>query len=458
MTASNIRTKNAKLILLGLALSILLIGAGCASVRQARNAQKTDSLPPGERTLTAAEIGLTSNSVLTLEEALRIALAYHPSIAAASQDVVAARSQLRQARAGYGPSVDAGAGYTRSTANAQGTPSSSESDDSYRGSVGLDLLIYDFGKTPAAARQAYLRHQAALYSLQSARNDAAYNTRTAFFNLGKAQELFQVAEEAVRQYTAHLDQVRAFADVGRRMRYDVTKAEVDLGNAQLDLINARNELTTARATLNGCLGLAESPEYQIAGSSPEILQVSQEDLMAAARKKHPELLALKTDELVASAAVDAAIADLYPTLQLKAEYALSGASFPLVWNWSGMLQAAIPLFNSGKKTAAIDEAAAQLRAARAQTTEREQQLYVDLTGAVSQLESARRRMDLTTLIERQARESLDLINERYRLGKASAVEVTDAQATLTSAQADQVKARFEYQTAAAQIKHAIGEE
>jgi outer membrane protein TolC len=156
--------------------------------------------------------------------------------------------------------------------------------------------------------------------------------------------------------------------------------------------------------------------------------------------------------------VDAAIADLYPTLQLKAEYALSGASFPLVWNWSGMLQAAIPLFNSGKKTAAIDEAAAQLRAARAQTTEREQQLYVDLTGAVSQLESARRRMDLTTLIERQARESLDLINERYRLGKASAVEVTDAQATLTSAQADQVKARFEYQTAAAQIKHAIGEE
>lgn len=436
----------------------LLIGAGCTSVRQARQVQKATHVPAGERTLTAAEIGLSSNSVLTLDQALSIALAYHPSIAQASQSVVAASAQLRQTRAEYGPSVDASASYGRSTSNTKDTPASNTSTGSYRAGVGLDLLIYDFGKTPAAVRQARLRQLAAEYNLQAARNDVAYNTRTAFFNLGMAQELVQVAEEAVHQYAVHLEQVRAFADVGRRIRYDVTKAEVDLGNAQLSLINARRDRTTARATLNRALGLAEEPDYRIADSPLDERSAQPADLAAAARTKHPELLALQAQERVASGAVDAAVADLYPSLKLQAEYALSGAAFPLIWNWSGMLQAAFPLFNSGRRTAAIDEAVTQLRTARARTADRDQQVYADIADAVGQLDSARQRRELAGLITRQAKESLDLINERYRLGKAAAVEVTDAQVTLTSAQADEVKARFEYQTAAARIKHAIGEE
>ena len=380
---------------------LVLIGAGCTSVRQARQAQKASSIPPGERTLTAAEIGLNSNSVLTLDEALRIALAYHPSIAQASQSVVAASAQLRQARAGYGPSVDGSASYGRSTSNAKGTPASSKSSESYRGGIGLDMLIYDFGKTPAAVRQARLRQLAAECSLQAARNDVAYNTRTAFFNLGKAQELLQVAEEAVRQYSAHLEQVRTFAEMGRLTRYDVTKSDVDLGNARLSLITAQADLTSAHAALNRSLGLAEEPGYRIAISSFEEISANTDDLMAAARKKHPELLALQAQELAASASVDATIAELYPALKLQAEYALSGAAFPLIWNWSGVLQAAFPLFSAGRKTAAIDESVTQLRTARARTADREQQIRVDLAGAVSQLDSARQRMELTALIARQ---------------------------------------------------------
>lgn len=439
-------------------LLCVVLGAGCAAVREARLAQQADRAPAGERTVRAAELGLSSNRVLSLEEAVGIALSNHPAVTQARQGLAAAVAEVAQARAAYRPGVTASAGYRRATANSQASRGSSDTSGSYNFGLGLDLLIYDFGKTPAAVRQACLSAVAAEENLRTVRNDTAYAVRTAFFDRLRAAELLQVSEEAVRQYREHLAQVKAFAEVGRRIRYDVTKAEVDLGNAQLDLIVARNSLTAACAALNRALGLAEEPGYRLRESPFAEIAGDVASLMSLARQRHPELRALHAREQVASAAVDAAIADLYPSLNLGGEYALTGSSLPLVWNLSAALKSALSLFDGGRKTAAIEQAAARLRAARAQVADREQQIYLDLTRALTGLSGARQRVELTALIVRQAGESLNLAGERYRLGQASSVELTDAQVALTRAHADQVKAHFDYQGALAQIQHAIGEE
>ena len=434
------------------------LGAGCATVRQARLAQDATRAPAGERTVRAGEIGLTSNTVVSLDDAVQIALSNHPAVTQARQSLTAALAQVEQARAAYWPSIGANAGYGRGTANVAGTPGGYHMTGAYNASLGLDLLLYDFGKTPALVREACLSALAADENLRTARNDTAFAVRSAFFDLLRAQELVQVSEEAVRQYQEHLNQVKAFAEVGRRIRYDVTKAEVDLGNAQLSLIIARNGLTTARAALNRSLGLAEEPGFQLRESLLSEIPGDLASLMVTARGHHPGLRALRDQELIASAAVDAAIADLYPSLGLNGSYALSGAHLPFIWNLSGALQSAVNVFDGGRKQAKIDEASAQLRSARAQVADREQQIYLELTQALAQLAGARQRADLTALIVRQAQESLSLATERYRLGQASSVELTDAQVAVTQARADQVKARFDYQTALAQIRHAIGEE
>ena len=440
----------------------LCLGAGCATIRHARDVQNGTHTPPGERLLTAQEAGLSSNSVLTLDRAVAIAIAYHPAVAQAQQELAAATAQVYQAKAASWPQVSAAASETRSTANTTGQPETHHANNSFNSSLGLDLLVYDFGKTPALVRQAYARHISAAEALRSARNDTAYAVRTAFYNLGKADELTQVATDAVRQYKTRLEQVQAFLDVGRRTRYDLTKAEVDLGNANLDLIKARNDLAIARTALNRTLGLAEEPGYRIYSwrdAVPGVRSMDSPDaLQAKARQNHPGLRALQAQERAANAAVDEAIAALYPEIGLQAKYGLSGAHFPLVWNWSAALQAPLQLFTGRQQTWRINEAVAQLRVARAKLTDREQQVYQDLQDALNQLDSAQQRLPLTDLLVKQAQESLDLITERYRLGAASSVEVTDAQVALTGARAEQVKAKFDVEAALAQIRHAVGEE
>ena len=326
---------------------LLCWGAGCATIRHAREVQKGNHTQPGERLLKATEAGLSSNTVLTLDKALSIALAYHPSIFQAEQALVAATAQVYQAKAAYWPQLSAGAGETRATANAAGSPESNHAKNSFNGSLGLDLLVYDFGKTPAIIRQAYGRQIVAAESLRAARSDLAFSVRTAFFGLSKSLELERVAEDNVRQFKDHLDQVQAFREVGRRTRYDVTKSEVDLGNARLSLITAMNSVSDARAAMNRSLGLAEEPGYSVrAEESYTLPDKTAEQLMTQARLEHPGLRVLQAQERVANAAVDEAIASLYPEIGLQAKYGLGGGHFPLTWNWSAALQSSLQLCTS----------------------------------------------------------------------------------------------------------------
>ena len=187
--------------------------------------------------------------------------------------------------------------------------------------------------------------------------------------------------------------------------------------------------------MNRSLGLAEDPGYAIRGAAIETVAADEAALRAAAFRNHPGLLALRAQERLAFAAVDAAVSDRYPSLGLQAQWGGAGGAFPLVWNGMAALQAAVQLFSAGLKDGRIDQSVADLRAARARVADMEQQLHLDLTSALNALDSARQRVTLTELTARQAAENLALVNERYRIGLASSVELTDAQVALTGAQA-----------------------
>lgn len=431
---------------------------GCATVRRARDVQRGTTSHVGEKTVNAVELGLNSNSVLTLEKALDIAFACHPGVAQAQFALAAATTQVTQAKASYWPTVESSAGYSRKTENSSASRGNNQSSDAYSASLGVNLTVYDFGRTPAAVRQSVARVVAAAENLRATRSDIAYQVRTAFYDMCQSHELLVVAEEAVNQFRQHLEQVRTLAEFGSRIRYDVLKAEVDLGNAQLDLINARATEANARDKLNRNLGLAENPGFRIAPDNLREQTYDADKLMDAIRRRHPALMALRAQERLASAAVDAAIADLYPSLKVGGSVSWSGGQLPLVWNWLASAQSALELFSAGRKTARIEETVAELRAARARVAEREQQLYQEMALALRTSDVERQRLSLTELIRNAATASLELIRERYRQGKAAALEVTDAQVALTRVQADQVKARFEYQKALAQLIHATGDE
>lgn len=105
---------------------------------------------------------------------------------------------------------------------------------------------------------------------------------------------------------------------------------------------------------------------------------------------------------------------------------------------------------------AIEQAVALLRSSRSKISEYGQGIYAELTTACLNLKKSRKQYEVAQASEKVAKENLDLVTERFNVGKASSLERTDAQVSYTSAQADVVTAKYDYQDALASINRLIG--
>ena len=443
--------KDTKLILL---LSAAALLAGCTTVREARRAQREDA----ERTVRWAETPFAAREGdLAIEELAAWARTNAPAVVQARQDVVQAQIALRSVKAAFIPVVDGSVAYTYASKNIDPHDTKWDGDGTWGGNVSLNWLLYDFGRTRASTRRAVAALAAADQAERAAANGAVYGVRAACFALRRAEELHRVAVETSESYRLHRDQTKDRFDVGAAMNYEVSKAEVDYQNALLSEISASNAVETARASLALALGLAESPRIALGDCSFPEMTNDVGALMAVAATNAPALAALRAAADAAKDYVDWTICDLYPNLSFRLSFDAKGDSSPLLWNYAAVPAVAQTLFSAGAKNRQIETAVAQLRAARSKLAEAEQQLFNQVLTATLSADRARKSLAVAEAALAASKENFDVVSSRYDVGKASALERTDAQVALSSAEAAVVTARYDLQDTQILLARLIGE-
>lgn len=435
---------------------LVFLLSGCGAIKRAREAKDETKIPAGERTITADEIGLHDGDVLSVEQAVAIAVTYNPAFIRARQNLAVAEAEYRSAVASYLPILEGRASYRRATNNLKAGKESNKSYNSYSAGLDISQLVFDFWKTPYLIKKAVAEKVSAQNELDETLNKLTYDVKIKYLAVFKAQKNLEVAQDALEQYRLHLEQAKAYFEVGRLIENDVVKAEVDYSNAQLTAINAQSNLKIAYSLLNQAMGFAEDVHYEVV--EPPLMESSSdvETLMATARERNPQLKSFEAQVLSAYYGVDVSLAGLLPYLSFNAGLSYSGDSFPLVWNWYLGPSLNWSIFNGFRNMALIDEAVASLRLARAQKSAFEQQIYQQLSQSVAQLESAKKRMELTELMVKQARKNLELFQARQNVGRALAIEVTDAQVALSNARLEQISAWYDYQSASVLIEYLTG--
>ncbi len=443
--------KDTKLILL---LSAAALLAGCTTVREARRAQREDA----ERTVRWAETPFAAREGdLAMEELAAWARTNAPAVVQARQDVVQAQIALRSVKAAFIPVVDGSIAYTYASKNIDPHDTKWDGDGTWGGNVSLNWLLYDFGRTRASTRRAVAALAAADQAERAAENGAVYGVRAACFALRRAEELHRVAVETSESYRLHRDQTKDRFDVGATMNYEVSKAEVDYQNALLSEISASNAVETARASLALALGLAESPRIALGDCSFPEMTNDVGALMAVAATNAPALAALRAAADAAKDYVDWTICDLYPNLSFRLSFDAKGDSSPLLWNYAAVPAVAQTLFSAGAKNRQIETAVAQLRAARSKLAEAEQQLFNQVLTATLSADRARKSLAVAEAALAASKENFDVVSSRYDVGKASALERTDAQVALSSAEAAVVTARYDLLDTQILLARLIGE-
>src|SRR5437899_9377903 len=240
-------------------LLILLLVASLPAVALAQAAP----VPPTERVV---------GRVLTLDEAIAIALEAQPSIQATLYDYAGARARLREAFAPLLPQLSASVSATRSSSSAVQTSTvtrqtvivsiNRQPADTFLAQVQLSQLLFDFGKTMAATQVARKLAEVSAEGVELRRQLIALTVKEAYTNILLAQRLIRVQEQAVERAELNLSSAKGFVDVGTQPLSTAVRAEVDVANAKVDLINARNALRTARVALNTALAIDASTQTE----------------------------------------------------------------------------------------------------------------------------------------------------------------------------------------------------
>ncbi len=412
--------------------------------------------------LAAVPATAPDTSPLTLERALELARA-NPQLAQAQASVLQAQGQLGIARSGFLPSGTI-SGRAGGTASALGAAPSSTLYATFGATLSLNQTLWDFGRTLGAYLAARDQERAARTGLDAAWNAVELNVRTAYYTVLATEALVAVADQTVASNQRQLDLARGQFEVGQRPRFDVTTADVNLQQSLISQITARDGVTLTRIALSQAVGQDVSKRTLVMPGIPDDLDLDVPRLMAEARTVRPDLLGAEFGISAADQSLSAAKSAWYPILGVSAGYNWNDSRYPVAgglpapdsnsWNLLGTLT--WPFLSGGADMGRVDVQEGALASAKASRDLLLLQVRTDVEQAVTGVNEARARRDVSRTLVTQAKENLELAEGRYQAGIGTIIDVTVSQTSYTSAQAQAVKAAFDLASAWAQLQYAIG--
>ena len=449
--------------------SLLLLPLGCSAERPPRIEDYVPRSAIVQRDAGEASAMPALSEPLALDACVRIALDNNPVQRAAREGVAAAQHAIGEARSAYYPRIDGIVGFSRLEAHnllqldSAGIPGFT-GDISPRNSyifVGiLTYTLYDFGNRRAQLKAAMARRGVAEGELLRARQDIALNVYRAFYALQVAQEARAVAQKSVERAADNAMLARERRILGAAPEIDVLRAEVDLAQARLDLVRATSQLRTARGNLNTAMGLPVEMAVDVRPPPDRLVSPETIDLPAALEQAvhlRPELMSSLNRVDEARRSVAAARSAFGPRISLDAVYLQQGEHlFPEGQAWLYGVFASYPLFEGLLKVRRLSRTKAELAQAEANTAGAVLQVRSDVWLAHSRLSEAYEAVNAADVLVQRAEESYRTVRERYRNEAAIVNELLDAQTALARAEASAVQARWQYRTAEAEFRRAVG--
>jgi outer membrane protein TolC len=405
---------------------------------------------------------------VTLAEAIRLSERVQPDVVRAAAQVRTAGASRKSAWGAFLPTLSASSsasdffseGAVRVDPVTGQLTGGNSSNRSLSTSLSANVDLFTGFRRGAEIRAARASEDAADASLVDARFQQALNTTNQFLDALAAGQLLRVREASVRRAEEQLKTAVAKLRAGSATRSDSLRSLVTLGNARLDLITTQAQLASAEASLARLVGATgrvqavdDSAFYRVQAV------IDTQALRIEAESKSPRVRSAAADAAAARASVRASKSAYWPSLNLGANTGWNGSerddytllnqrqiSLSLRWN----------LFNGFDRELTIVQREADLDLAEATASDAQRAVHAELVTGVAELDAARSRIEITATSVVAAREDLRVVQERYRLGVSTIVDLLTSQEALNQAEVDVVNARFDYLRAKAQLEALIG--
>jgi outer membrane protein len=427
--------------------------------------------------LLAAEPG-----TLTLDEALRQAVAHQPDLADARFQTEAASAQVTQAHSIQYPQVNANVQLIGATDNGASTayvaapdfarvtssrPTYLVKDDisqavplvSSLAGVGAHYDLVDFGYTRGVVGAAQTHLEATSKAEKQTLQDVLLRVSSAYFAGLAAQESLQIAQDNLKRMQVHFSYAEAGVKSGLRPPNELPRAQADVQAGKLAVIRAQNSLHVARAALDTAIGWIPAAPYDL--QKPPVdnrLVPEAAESSSRAMTNRFDLAALQANEASTDYQRQAAYTQNYPRLIATGSVNVRGFdSAPNAVNYDLGVVFQVPIFTGFQIQGQVQELDSRLAALHAQEMALRDAINYQLRQSRETLLSAREAISASQAQVDAAKAALDLSDGRYRNGLGNIVEVVDAEAQYDSAQQGLVQSELDAAVSSVQLDYALGE-
>lgn len=387
--------------------------------------------------------GAMAQQKWTLRQCIDYAMEHNLQILQSQNSIESAEVDVKQAKSQLFPSLTFSSqqmlGFQKVETQNYGSFDSKATNPSYNGSYGLqgNLTLYNGGSNINSLRQSRLSLQAQQLENEKTANDIVIRLIQAYYQVLYAHESVLTNEEIVKVSEKELERTQARLAVGKSSKVDVAQMESQLQQNRYQLTQAAVQEAENLLTLKQLLQLTPDSAFEV-----EIAQFSDDDVLSlipsvaeSEQMAIANLPNMKAADLrVKSSEMQVKIAkgSYLPTVSLNAGVTTGngniyqgsfGQQVTDHLNSSVGLSVQVPIYDRRQTRSSVDKAKIQL----SNTLLEQENTLLDLQNTIASvhldIESAQSRYRSAVASEEAARQSFEMMDERYGVGLESLIDL-----------------------------------
>ena len=503
---------------------IAALAAGMIMIPFSVSAQyKTNDVPENgsqvQEILTQAESS-ENPVVITLEQALEIALSENVSVKVADMEIERTGYAKKGTYAALFPQIDASAAYQRTIKKqvmymdfdmsslggligggagegGEGTelpdgvelPDGGEIPDTGAGTEdsgasnggGMEVgrwNTYSAGVTAAmplvnaqlwqSLKLSALDVELAVEKARSSRLETVTQVKNAYFATLLAKEAFNVYKEVYENAVSNYDETKKKFDAEKVSELELLRAKTTVANAIPNVYNAESSIVLALWQLKAILGVDLDMNLDIAGSLEDyagqmLYDIHQHDSVSLDYNTTMKQLAIQSEMLAETVKLQK-YANI-PSLALAFNFSLNAMTNDFkfsTYRWTPYsyvgLSLNIPIFAGGKRYQQIRQARNQHQQVLLQKDNTERQLKIAIRQSLTTMETNMKSYYSAQDAVAMAAKGYSIAEKAYQVGRSTLIELNDAQLALPQARLSEYQAIFNFVVAKSQLEQTLGQD
>jgi len=381
------------------------------------------------------------NETLTLEQAIKLAVNNNPGIELSQADIEISKAGIRQAKSAYYPQIS----------SRLIIPFIGRESGFY-----LDQLIWDFGRTSNRVKSSKAALESSGFRKDSTRDDLILDTIIAYYTILSDKHIAASLEKRVTEAQKRLERTTSFFESERASELDVTKSEANLSDVKLELSRADNNLELSNFRLKTLMGQEDEFDLKledVSGYNKKIFDLKESIDQALGTR--PELKEIRAREVSTKANLEVSKKEFYPIVFGRTAYRFEGKGAQTPGFIAGV-GVKFPIFEGFSRFGKLQEAKAGIRKVKSEMEVAKANIVSEVKELYLDLEFAEENILVRHKTKESAQKTLVLAQERYRQGRASEVELAEAESLFETSKAKYMQALYTYNINVAKLERAIG--